>query len=282
MKCYVCGSQDSKNRNGKCRDNDGIKILECMDCGLVYLSDFSHITEKFYEENGQAKSNKKTKIFNSISSIDTQRRFEQFALKLANKRVLDFGCGEGEFLSKLQDENITQNLFSLEINKEYSYALNKQFDHFDSIDEVPDNSLDYITMFHVVEHLPDPVCILNKLYEKLKIGGRIIIEVPSSDDILIKTYKNQAFQDFTYWSCHLYLFNLYTLGKLIDKSLFKVDYIKQYQRYSLANHLYWLSKGMPSGHIKYAFLEDYTLNQEYSKKLAELGQCDTIIAEIIK
>lgn len=282
MKCYLCGCEEYDIRKGKCRDNEFLKICECKKCGLVYLSDFSHIKKDFYQNNGQVKSNNKVKIVNTASIIDTQRRFDEFALLFSNKKVLDFGCGKGDFLMKLKNEGLCSELFSLEINSEYHEVLNKNFTHYSDIDDIEDSSLDIITLFHVLEHLPDPLSILNQLYHKLKDGGKIIIEVPSSDDVLLQTYKSHSFSKFTYWSLHLFLFNTNSLAKLIKKTMFNIVYVKQYQRYSLANHLHWLSEGKPGGHLEYHFLENDLLNQIYSKKLAEIGQCDTIIAQIQK
>ena len=282
MICYLCGSKEYDIRPGKCRDNEFLKIFECKKCGLVYLSDFSHIKNDFYENNGQVKSNEKVKIVNTATIIDTQRRFDQFSLLFTNKKVLDFGCGKGAFLMKLKHEGLCSELFSLEVNNEYYETLNKNFTHYSDIDEIENSSLDYITLFHVLEHLPDPLSILNKLYVKLKDGGKIIIEVPSSDDVLLKTYKSKVFSKFTYWSLHLFLFNTNSLTRLIKKTMFNIVYVKQFQRYSLANHLHWLSQEKPGGHLEYHFLENDLLNQIYSKKLAEIGQCDTIIAEIQK
>ncbi|MBK1992441.1 methyltransferase, partial [Campylobacter sp. 2018MI35] len=37
MKCYLCNSKKNFQREGKVRDNQNIKILECCDCGLVFL-----------------------------------------------------------------------------------------------------------------------------------------------------------------------------------------------------------------------------------------------------
>ena len=282
MKCYLCNSKEYYFRNGECRDNKKIKICECSNCGLVFLESFKHIDSFFYNENGQVISNKKNNIVNTASLIDTERRYEQFYLKLANKNVLDFGCGKGLFLSKLKEKGISSKLNSLEINKSYESFLSNEFNHFNSIDEIKDDSIDVITLFHVLEHLEDPIKTLNQLYPKLKSGGRIIIEVPSSEDVLLKTYKSSAFSKFTYWSCHLYLFNTYTLKRAIEKTLYEIDYVKQYQRYSLANHLHWLSFDKPAGHVIFSFLDDNQLNSLYSKKLSEIGQCDTVISEIIK
>jgi 2-polyprenyl-3-methyl-5-hydroxy-6-metoxy-1,4-benzoquinol methylase len=60
-----------------------------------------------------------------------------------------------------------------------------------------------ITAFHVVEHLPDPRAILKALANMLAKNGRMVIEVPSSEDVLLTLYDSDAFQRFTYWSQHL-------------------------------------------------------------------------------
>ena len=282
MKCYLCGSSDYFVREGSCRDNLSLKIYECNECGLVFLSDFSHIEDSFYEENGQSQSNEKINISNTISCIYTDRRFTNFSSKFRNKKILDFGCGKGNFLKKLKNENISKELYSLEINESYRKSLEKDFIHYSSIEEIEDNSLDCITMFHVLEHLPDPLSILNNLYLKLKKGGSLLIEVPNCNDILLKKYNNKAFKNFTYWSCHLFLFNSVTIRSLINRTKFNVNYIEYYQRYSLSNHLYWLAEGKPGGHEIYSFLDDNDLNELYAKKLSLIGQTDTVIAEISK
>ncbi len=39
MKCLLCDSRSVKRRSGKVRDNESIKILECNNCGFVFLDD---------------------------------------------------------------------------------------------------------------------------------------------------------------------------------------------------------------------------------------------------
>ena len=117
---------------------------------------------------------------------------------------------------------------------------------------------------------------------KLKLSGKIIIEVPNANDALLNLYDSNEFAKFSYWSCHLYLFNNETLENLLNNTNFKLVYIKQCQRYTLANHLYWLAKGKPGGHIEWSFLDDNAIHLQYEKKLAEIGQCDTIFAVIQK
>ena len=60
----------------------------------------------------------------------------------------------------------------------------------------------------------------------------------------------------------------------------KINSIEHIQRYSLSNHLYWLSKGKPGGHEIWNFLENIKLNKEYEKQLSSIGKTDTIIATL--
>ena len=67
---------------------------------------------------------------------------------------------------------------------------------------------------------------------------------------------------------------------LVRKSGLKLNWVKHIQRYSLANHLYWLAKGKPGGHEKYNFIDTVELNKQYESQLAALEITDTIIASI--
>jgi len=58
----------------------------------------------------------------------------------------------------------------------------------------------------------------------------------------------------------------------------KIRFLGQIQRYSLSNTMYWLSKSKPGGHKVWTMLSDEKLDEEYGKKLSELGIADTIIA----
>ena len=122
--------------------------------------------------------------------------------------------------------------------------------------------------------------MLGELSEMLAGGGQIIVEVPNADDALLTLYQCEPFSHFTYWGCHLFLFTAKTLEMLFTQVNLKVNYIKQVQRYSLANHLYWLANGKPGGHQKWHFLNLPELHAAYEKQLAAIGKCDTILASV--
>lgn len=282
--CYLCKSEKQVKVEGTVRDKPELGILKCLECGLVFLEDFSHIHQGFYK-NSNMHPIPILDINNFIAENepDSQRRFDSFAELLSKKTILDVGCGAGGFLLKLKQNNVTDGLYAVEPDLGFRDFLNKHnFKTYDSTDEVEDDYFDYITLFHVLEHFKDPILELKKLNNKLKSTGKIIIEVPQSDDALLTLYESPGFSKFTYWSCHLFLFNTETLGRVIKEAGFETDYIKQTQRYGLSNHLFWLAKGKPGGHNSWEFLSDKQIDKLYEEKLAALGKCDTLIACISK
>ena len=253
-KCYLCGGTDFNKRPGSVRDNPELEVFECASCGLVFLSSFDHIKDDFYENSGMhGEEAPDPQTVLKETAWDDERRFSYLKSALPNRRLLDFGCGAGGFLLKVRELAATAH---------------------------GGEGYDIITMFHVLEHIPDPKSILSELSEMLADDGQIIVEVPNADDALLSLYNNSPFSHFTYWGCHLFLYTAKTLQMLFDQMNLKVNYIKQIQRYPLSNHLHWLANGKPGGHQKWHFLDSPEMHATYEKQLAAIGKCDTIIASI--
>lgn len=283
--CYLCGNTNGRVIHKGVRDNQNIDVLECDLCGLVFLSSFDHINDSFYEDGNMFEQKIDKRSYLLETQEDDNRRFELLKNLIRNKKILDFGCGIGGFITMASRvattaDGLEQNASLLRHLKENKPSRGGG-NYYQSLNEVNKN-YDVITLFHVLEHLKDPIFILNQLLDKLDKPAQIIIEVPSSNDALLRLYDSVSFADFTYWSCHLYLYNEATLNALFKKlsKTVKVNYMKQIQRYHLNNHLYWLAKDMPGGHIKWDFLNDQTLNENYYKLLASIGACDTILTSI--
>jgi len=213
---------------------------------------------------------------------DDQRRFDMLKSALVNRKLLDFGCGAAGFLRKsmalasevagVEPERRVRQYWG---EKEVAVTLHASLENADS-------DYDLITAFHVVEHLPDPRAMLASLAARLKQRGRLVIEVPSSEDALLTLYDCAAFQRFTYWSQHIYLFNAETLRRLAVLAGLRVVSIQQFQRYPLSNHLYWLSRHQPGGHQRWSFLDTPALSEAYAASLSAIGKCDTLIAFLEK
>lgn len=282
MQCYLCNCKTFVERKGVVRDKSNLKVVQCENCGLVTLNDFSHISTNHYELGKMHNNQNTISEWVKETEIDDNRRVEMLKSKMIGKNLLDFGCGNGNFLLKsLKFTGLSQGV-------ELEERVQKHFQHTDliiwnSIEDLIINGkdkFDIITSFHVFEHLEDPIKMLLSLVKMLNSNGEIIIEVPSSDDALLTLFNCDEFANFTYWSQHLYLFNQHTFTELIKKSGLKLNWVKQIQRYGLANHLYWLSNKLPGGQNKWNFLNSKILDEIYGQQLASVGKCDTILASV--
>jgi len=280
MKCYLCKSEKWSRRQGSVRDRADLGVVECDQCGLVTLTSLAHIADGHYEASGMHADKLPTmEEWLRRSELDDQRRIEMLRTVMIDKHVLDFGCGAGGFISKAS--TAVASIAGVEPEARVRAHWKDKVTIYADLSLV-DRKYDLITAFHVIEHLIDPRSILQRLSDLLSVNGRIVVEVPSSEDALLTLYENESFRNFTYWSQHLYLFNPHTLALLAKQSGLKIISLKQYQRYPLSNHLFWLSRNKPGGHQIWNFLNSEKLNSAYSSALASIGKCDTLIAYLEK
>jgi 2-polyprenyl-3-methyl-5-hydroxy-6-metoxy-1,4-benzoquinol methylase len=276
--CYLCGSKNIELLHKGTRDNKNIDVLKCPECNLVFLSSFDHIENGFYEGSGMHDNGRIDIVtWRNNTYEDDARRSDLLKECITDKDVLDFGCGNGGFLQC--SEKYTKRVCGIEIERAARQELNEHgYTVWEDIEQC-DQKFDIITMFHVLEHLPDPIVLLKKLSSKLKDNkqSQLIIETPNSEDALLSLYQSKEFADFTYWSPHLLLYSQENINILAKKAELKVKWVKQVQRYPLANHLHWLSVGLPGGHKKWDFMNDPILTARYEKVLQEKQMCDTLL-----
>ncbi len=129
--------------------------------------------------------------------------------------VLDFGCGGGFLLSNLS----CKKKLGVEINElARKNALLLGIECYDNIDIIEDASIDVIISSHCLEHTTSPYDIIAKMYKKLKVGGTIIVVVPT-DSFKVKYKPNNV--DF-----HLYSFSPMNLGNLFHSCGFSNIQVK--------------------------------------------------------
>lgn len=104
--------------------------------------------------------------------------YPRFSMALAHikksDRVLDYGCGSGEFLRFLQ-QNGYNNLFGVDIYKAKELPENVVFYH---VNEIPKEiKFDVITLLQVVGHIHDAEELIGNL---LDLTDRLIVSVPNT------------------------------------------------------------------------------------------------------
>lgn len=192
------------------------------------------------------------------------------------ERILDFGSGKGEMIEALSEHFLVEGLEPERHAR--SQCVSKGMRVHASIEKLMSSSqkFDVVTLFHVVEHFYSPKVELVRIFEILKPGGLLILETPNSQDALLTVYENEAFSNFTYWSHHPMLHSAKSLSDLVTLVGFKYPKLMYIQRYGLANHLYWMSKQEPGGHIMWKGKFSGTTEESYAADLINQGQSDTL------
>ncbi|MDF2472552.1 MAG: methyltransferase [Anaerocolumna sp.] len=277
-KCFLCNNKDIEVIHYGTRDNNNLNVLRCKNCGLVFLSSFDHIHGDFYENSGMFESERLSiPQWREITKNDDIRRVRMLKQILQGKDILDFGCGNGGFLEYAKE--YTNKTFGIEIEKASRDDLNSMgFTVWETINNCS-QKFDVITLFHVLEHLENPILYLKEFryYLNDKKDSQIIIEVPNANEALLSIYNSKPFADYTYWSPHLFLYNHHNIEILAEKADLKINWIEQVQRYPLANHLFWLAEGKPGGHKIWSGFNNEKLTGEYERALKEQNACDTLL-----
>ena len=266
--------------NQKTRDVDGLTVWRDNISGVIYIEDYytgdnTYIDgsyrdeEKFLEKAGNPDYERLT---------DAKRRLDSHLKHVAGKSVMDFGCGEGDFLRLIQDHCV--DICGVELESRYVQGLEADgIDCYNDIETVKDHSMDVVVSFHVLEHLPNPMNLLSALKRKLKDGGTLIVEVPHANDLLLTSAANDEFKQFTLWSQHLMLHTRESLRRLLVSAGFNDVLINGVQRYPLSNHLNWLVNGKAGGHKSaLASIDTPSLCEAYSNALFKIDATDTLVA----
>jgi SAM-dependent methyltransferase len=96
-------------------------------------------------------------------------------LGAADKTIVDFGCGTGGLLNRLE----AGRRVGIEIG-EAAAALAREsgIEVHSSLDELADDSADVVVSFHAIEHVERPIDILCEIGRVTKPGGTIRLVVP--------------------------------------------------------------------------------------------------------
>ncbi len=265
------------------RDRKDVSVLKCQKSGVIFLSSSNHMELSHYETTKDFKyfAAHDRKAATSSGLEDTERRVKQFKYAIANKKWLDVGTGAGGILDALSP--IARQTVAIEPQEGVRKSLLEAgYDVYPSINEIPYNDFEIVTLFHVFEHLTSPIETLLTLKEIMSPGAKIIIEVPHAKDFLISFLNLDAFKSFTFWSEHLLLHTGDSLRLFLEKAGFQNIVVKSQQRYPLANHLHWLTQEKPGGHIMWDFLRSTDLDAAYENLLGKLDYSDTLIASATK
>lgn len=197
-KCLFCFSEKSSPSYlpSTFFNNKRFDCLTCSNCGLHYInplpddSDFMAMYPPSYQSgvNREICKDQYKKISGLRFSYGKQ--FDLINKHFKNARVLDYGCGHGNFL--INAKHMGFECDGTEFNPTHVELLRKEIpgSNFYTIPNfLNDKNLKYdvIRLSNVLEHLTNPVEITKQLIDKLTPGGLLLIEGP------IETNANLGF-----------------------------------------------------------------------------------------
>lgn len=131
------------------------------------------------------------KVYQKLKLYNIRYKFSKLDHKENGKKLLDIGCGTGDFIQFAQKKGL--KVFGIEPNqKAIEIAKNKigrEGEFFDELSDT-DETFDIITLWHVLEHIPDLNRTLIEIKSKLKSEGELIIAVPNYKSFDAKFYQS--------------------------------------------------------------------------------------------
>ncbi len=189
-------------------------LVQCEKCNFIFCNeifsqdDFIKVYDDLYNKNKTHYEYHALVEYNKLISnekvsigINREKLIRKHIIKTNVQSVLEFGSGVGLIGIYLRNAKSSIKYTGIELDKisfekSQNLGLNTYNGDF-SIAENIEEKFDVIMLWEVIEHLQDLDLFLKIAYDKLKVGGKLILSTPNYNKIY--NYKNrqtdQIFQD---------------------------------------------------------------------------------------
>ncbi len=199
--------------------NEEFHLLVDEDLEMLVTNPVPENLSSYYESENyishtDASKTFSDRIYQSVKKINLKNKIKLVQKHVASKRILDVGAGTGDFLIVAKENDF--EIFGVEPNlKAKQKAKQKGVYLKNSLDDFENSTFDVITLWHVLEHLPNLDEQVLKISKLLSENGILIIAVPNYKSYDAKFYKK-------YWAAfdvprHLWHFSKTSIQKLFSK-----------------------------------------------------------------
>ena len=223
--CPVCNNDKIINHI-ICKDHmltgESFSITQCSNCSFLFTNPrpiAENIGKYYQSEKYISHTNKANNLINLVYKFVRKFTLSQ-KVKLINtisseKSILDFGCGTGEFLLSCKKDKWKINGFEPDNNaREKANDITKIniTSNFQELKQIENVSL--ITLWHVLEHIPELNKTFKILKSKLSNTGKFLIAVPNYQSFDAMHYRE-------FWAAydvprHLYHFSMKTMQLFLN------------------------------------------------------------------
>jgi len=192
-KCPVC-SKDDFSLFLKTKDyfltQETFTLDKCRNCGFVFTNPIPSQSElsKYYDSPDYLSHTANTTsltalVYKLFRNANIKRKFKLVNQYTKEKTILDIGCGTGELLNYFKHNGWnTQGVEPNQSARNFA-EKNYQLEVFDEqeLNSFEENSVDVISMWHVLEHVPDLNSRMKQLKRLVKKDGLLVIALPNLD-----------------------------------------------------------------------------------------------------
>lgn len=226
VNCNLCGS----NECTLFKELNGYRLVKCKHCTLVYLN--PRLTQQQINKECSAKYHIE-RLLGREPKLEKEIEEEidgNFAIvgeiikKFGNKgNLLDIGCSAGFFIAGLK--RYGWDVTGTDIS-EWAVKFAKQRLSLNvfkgSIEDIKfDKQFDVITMYQILEHLPDPLRSLKKVSKILTENGTLVIKGPNLASF-DRIWHGKNWRGYTDQG-HLYYFTPKTYRMILEKAGFSLQ-----------------------------------------------------------
>lgn len=243
MACNLCGGEEIKVYWSGVTDYEyGLPgqwdIVECSRCGLKRLDPMPTYKETldFYPENYvqyHPRLNMSRIVAPLYRHFVVRQGRQMFDLVGPEAKIIDIGCGCGEFIGILKEEFPGWDIVGVEPNPQAAqtgrdmWGLDIRTGSLDELD-LPRDHFDLVIFTHVVEHVTEPLKALTAIRDLLKPGGWLFGETDNLECLDAKVLKR-------HWGLlhvprHLYFFTPDTVDQMLRAAGF--DQVQLQQTYN--------------------------------------------------
>lgn len=224
--CPVCGASSFKEvfKAPYFRgDNELFAIQECNNCKFWITSPRPDDDElgKYYDSANYISHNNSSKslmdkVYQVVRNYSLKKKVQLISrIDNGSKSLLDYGAGTGHFL--LEAKKSGWNIEGVEISSDAREVAKK--DNALSLNDPEQFNIEaerysVITLWHVLEHLPNLNDHLESFFNGLQSGGKLVIAVPNHESSDSKHYgENWAALDVPLHLWHFKKSNIQALAK---------------------------------------------------------------------